>query len=327
MKLRLSISVLLFVMANVSVAGAEAQTIAAARELAKQGFEDYDLGRYASAFDKSIRAYHVVRLPTLAVNAARSLVKLNQWLKAAELYLEATNIESSTNWQAVQFEAKIDAERERAELLTQIPRLRLRIDAVKPNLVAVSIDGVAVTGSSIQNELLVDPGQHVVVGVLDSFSVNQTVSVRANERSEVTLVFPRRAKPSAESQKLTVTPLRQDESSPSHNLRRTLGWGVGAVGATSLLIGTVSGYFAISKRNSIIDSGTCDSGGVHCSIEQNDSIRSYRTLRTVSGAGLIAGGFLGAIGVALLVWPDDQTGTERVSLRVSGAGLKLEGHL
>jgi hypothetical protein len=262
----------------------------------------------------------------LAVNAARSLVMLNQWRKAAELYLEAMNIESSTNWQEVQFEAKKDAERERAALLAQMPRLRIRIVGVDPNLVPVSIDGVVVTEPVVATELMVDPGQHVVVGVLDSLSVSQTANVRANERSEVTLVFPRHAKPSAIKPKFTASPLRQEESS-GQNMRRTLGWGVSAVGATSLLIGSVSGFMAISKRNSIIDSGTCDSGGVHCSREQNDSIRSYRTLRNVSGAGLIAGGFLGAIGLALLVWPDDKTGNERLSLRINVTGVELEGHL
>src|SRR5690606_25629563 len=71
----------------------DAQTKAAARELAAQGLSLYGEGKYAEALDRLERASALIPVPTLHLHTARTLEKLGRWVEANERYLLAVRSE------------------------------------------------------------------------------------------------------------------------------------------------------------------------------------------------------------------------------------------
>jgi hypothetical protein len=320
-------------------------SISAARELAKQGFQAYDEGRYEEAVAKSRAAYEVVRVPTLAVNLGRALVKLGRLIEASELYLEAAQLPRSESWQAIQDEGLRNAERERAQLLPRIPRVRIIIEGADPAQVAVMIDNQTVPASLVGTEQMVDPGQRVVVGKRGQDEARETVWPRVGEHLQVKLLFsaeppdgpPGAALPdSDDSSKIVVlatnlvpptAPIATNQPttastsrmpatvawSESPSTQTVLGWvGVG-VGAAGLVLGVVESVASKSKRNSLIATGLCPDEQ-HCDPSLASDVDAYMTMRTLSTVGFVAGGILATAGVTLLIIPSTRELEARIAL-------------
>jgi hypothetical protein len=312
-------------------------SISTARELAKQGFQAYDEGRYEEAVEKSRAAYEVVRVPTLAVNLARALTKLGRLIEASELYLEATQLPRSEPWQAVQDEALRDAERERAELLPRIPRLRIIIEGADQAQLTVTIDNQKVPASLVGTEQMVDPGQRVVVGKRGPEEAREIVSAKAGEHLQVKLRFagdppvvpPGVASPDSDASPSIVVlatnvapptaPVATNQPTTATNAAMTaapasgglskhpstqtvLGWvGVG-LGTAGLVLGAIESAASKSKRNSMIATGLCPDEQ-RCDPSLAGDVNAYMTMRALSTVGFVAGGILATAGVALLVIP------------------------
>lgn len=314
--------------------------LSTARELAKQGLQAYDAGRYDEAVEKLSKAYQVVHVPTLAVNEARALVKVGKLVAASELYLEATRIPKERSWQSTQEDAQRDAEKERIELLPRIPRLKINIKGAGPNDVNVSIDGAAVPQALLDTEQLVDPGQRQIEGLRGTDSVKQVVSMKESEHAQVTLVFAKAGAAATTSvASVPNQPKKTDQSSavipptaPSIPVdhqkggsQAVLGWVSVGLGGAGLVVGAVSGLLASSKRSSLLDSKTCSADGLHCSPGQSSDVNAYNSLRTVSTVGFIAGGVLAAAGVTLLLTTPKQESQARVGLWMSPSGAGVYG--
>lgn len=331
---------LMFVSATLtSTAFAADRATSSARELAKQGLAAYDAGRYEEAAEKLGKAYEVVHVPTLAVNEARALVKLGRLVAASELYLEASRIPGEKSWQSTQFEAQKDAERERAELLPRIPRLKVELKGAKSSDVKLALDGAEVPSALFDEEQVVDPGERRIEGTRGSEVVKQSVTVKEGDHAVVTLQFtPSSAAASpiagsapqqnkSDSQAIAaVSPLAappMGESKPQGSAQKTIGWITFSAGAAGLVVGGVSGALAMSKRSSLIDSNTCSADNRHCSPSQQNEVNAYNSLRTVSTVGFIAGGVLAATGITLVLTAPKQESQPRVGLWVgpSSAGL------
>lgn len=327
--------------------GQSSSVLSSARELAKQGLQAYDAGRYEEAAEKLAKAYQVVHVPTLAVNQARALVKLGKWVAASELYLEATRIARDKTWQSTQTDAQKDAEREREELLPRIPRLTVVVKGTAPTEVEVSIDGTSLPVALIGTEQLQDPGVHKVQGTRGPEVVTESITVREGDRANVTLQFklvsaavvqsgsnvpppvtPVATQPAQPLQPAASTPAPEPPAAPpsndsaSSNSQRLLGWiGIGA-GSAGVVIGGVTGLLAMSKHSSLQDSGDCTGGS--CTPAKKSDIDSMNTLRTVSTIGFVAGGVLAATGVTLLLTAPKQEGP-RVGLWLTPTGASLTG--
>ena len=313
---------------------------ATARELAKQGLQAYDSGRYEEAVEKLSKAYEVVRVPTLAVNEARALAKLGRLVAASELYLEATRIPSEKSWQSTQTQAQSDAENERSDLLLRIPRLKIIFKGAGAGDVSVTIDGAAVPQALVDEEQLVDPGERHVEGTRGREVVKQTVTVRESDHAEVILQFgqasaatpplgsnvqnqPRNSGQSVANASPLVAPPSGDQKRGSG--QKVIGWTSLSLGGAGLVVGAVSGILASSKRSSLLDSNTCSSDGRHCSPAQVSDVNAYNSLRTVSTVGFVAGGVLAATGVTLLLTAPKQESQPRVGLWVSPNGATVFG--
>jgi hypothetical protein len=314
--------------------------LSTARELAKQGLQAYDAGHYEEAVDKLSKAYEVVHVPTLAVNEARALVKLGRLVAASELYLEASRIPSEKSWQSTQADAQRDAERERGDLLPRIPRLRIIFKGASPSDVAVTIDGAAVPQALADAEQLVDPGERHIEGTRGTEVVKQSVNVKESDHAQVTLQFTQTnaaatplgsnvpSRPNQAAQPATTrTPLAPPPAAEHKGGggQKIIGWTSLSLGGVGLVLGSVSGILASSKRSSLLDSSTCSADGRHCSPAQASDVNAYNSLRTVSTVGFIAGGVLAATGVTLLLTTPKQESQPPVGLWVSPNGATVFG--
>jgi hypothetical protein len=315
---------------------ADKVVMSTARELAKQGLQAYDAGRYDEAVEKLSKAYEVVHVPTLAVNEARALAKLGRLIAASELYLEATRIPPDKSWQATQTLAQVDAERERSDLLLRIPRLKIIFKGASPSEVAVTIDGTAVPQALSDAEQLVDPGERHIEGTRGSEVVKQSVIVKESEHAQVLLRFvqasagvtppllgvPNQPNNTAQSTGpvAPLAPPPPSDQKPGSG-QKVAGWLSLSVGSAGIVIGTVSGILANAKRSSLLDSNTCSTDGRHCSPSQSNDVNAYNSLRTVSTVGFIAGGVLAATGVMLLLTAPKQESKVGLWMGPSSAGV------
>jgi hypothetical protein len=328
-----------------TVAHAQDQSVTfATREIAKQAFQAYDEGRYEEAAEKSLKAYQVVRVPTIAVMGARALVKLGKLVAASELYLEATRIERDPTWQAVQDDAIRDAERERTELLARIPRLRFSIEGADARHVAVIIDGVVIPAALRDVEQVVNPGQHLVVGRIGEREVREVVTPKEGDLLHVTLKFT--PQPTPEQHRLpapeprtetTPEPVSTADKSPPHSdfgepskaleLRKTIGWVAVGLGGVGFATGVIGGLVARSKRETLLDSDKCSEDGTHCDSSLSSDVNSYNSMRTVSTTGFVSAALLGAIGAGLLLMPTFGESQPKVALRLGPTYLGFVGEL
>ena len=101
-----------------------------------------------------------------------------------------------------------------------------------------------------------------------------------------------------------------------------------AVGGAGLIVGGVTGGLALSKRSDLDDNPACNDG--KCSSSIQPDIDSFRTMRTVSTVGFVAGGVCAGLGVVLLLTSgsSEQKGARpspRVGLRVTPNAVSLSG--
>ena len=319
---------------STAAAAQDDATVAAAREIANQGLEAYDAGRYEEAADKLSRAYEVVKLPTVALLTARALAKAGKLVRASEVYLQATRLEAAGGFRADQEKAQADAARERAELMPRIPSLIVEVEGAEPKDVVATVDGKQVPMALLGAGYVVDPGTRRVEAKVGLVAVTEEVVLKEGERKSVTLRFA--SQPAA-------APLPTAESAPPPNsapspsappptppeadagaqgsMQATLGWVGLGVGGAGLIFGTVTGVMLASKKSKLDDGGCVKN---QCYVDQSDDIDSYNSLRTLSTVGFIVGGVAAAAGATLLLTaPDTEASGPEVQawLGVGSAGV------
>jgi len=293
---------------STAFAGSEA-SVSTAREIAKEGLNAYDAGRYAEANEKLSRALEVVGVPTLALYTARANVKLGKLVRASELYLLATRLDPKGPSESVQLQAQRDATKERAELLPKIPRLTVTVEGEDLQDVEVMIDDQVVPKALLGTSQLADPGKRTISAKRGDERVSAEVELAGGEHKQTTMRFLKREKAEAASAVPTVETKTKDPpkyipvttpptQESGYKTQRILGWtGVG-LGGAGLVLGSVAGLFALSRRGSLSDDGCVRNS---CFDTQSSDVDSYNTLRTISSVGFIAGGVLAVTGVTLLL--------------------------
>jgi len=284
-----------------SVATAQDDTeVTAAREVARQGLEAYDAGNYEEAADKLWSAFQVVKVPTVALHAARAFAAVGKLVEASELYLQATRLEASGEFQAEQERAQQDAARERAELMPRIPKLVVELEGAEPKEVTATVDGKQVTVSLLLAGYVVNPGTRRVEGKRGEESVVAQVVLAEGERKSVPLRF---AAPTPAAAVDTAPSRPAEADAPADgSLQRTFGWVGLGVGGAGLLFGTVTGVMVLSSQAGLDDDGCVDHV---CRDEQQDDVDSYNSMRTLSTVGFVVGFVGAAAGATLLLTAPD----------------------
>lgn len=245
-------------------------TRSAARLLAQEGLTLFDSGKFADAMDRFERASTLVHAPTMGLMAARALEKLGRYVEASERYLAVTRMTLAADASEAFRAALESAAREQEALIVRIPILVIAVSAAAPG-VTVTLDGKVVPAALLGAKQPVDPGPHVVVLTHGKTTRTERLLLKEAESRRVVLALDPPPPP----------PL-----APASSTLRTVGWIGVAAGGAGIVLGAVTGGLAITAK-STLDRDTCTDN--KCPSSAIPDVESYRTLRMLSGAGLIAG--------------------------------------
>ena len=197
MNRKLVLAVLVVSLAHLSVAAGQTVghgTRSAARELARKGMALMAEGKPGEALDAFNRADEVMHLPSLGLEAARCLVKLDRWVEASERFRAVARMEYeqaglSESQRNVQKRAQQDAEREGSELGPKIPSLTVMLSGGAAG-VTLYLDDRQLPSALAGVEIPVDPGEHVARAEQGEWKDRRTVAVKAAEKARMEFAVP-----------------------------------------------------------------------------------------------------------------------------------------
>lgn len=299
----------------------------AVRSLSNEAAADFQQGNYPRAKQKFQQAYHVARVPRLAVWLASTYEKMGQLVTAYELYREATTLPPNELWLGdLQQQAQKEAEAASDRLLGLIPKLTLQVEGASASEVSVELDGAPSQSALLGTARLVDPGPHEIVARRGSETVKEAFVLAEREHKLLTLRFARSpAGPGAAEQRgLSASGASHLDSTDAASKSppfRTWGWIAAGVGGAGLTLGLVTGAMVASKYGDLDD--RCPKRV--CPPEEQSAVDSYQTLRTISSVSFIAGGVIAAAGVTLLLTSPARATEPQIALWVSPSGAGLRG--
>jgi hypothetical protein len=318
----------------VSPAHAEdAETRTAARDLATQGAQAFDAGHYEQASDFFLRAYELVKAPSIALMRARSLAKLGQLLDAIDAYEQTAHLKLASGAPDAYVKAVETARNEVEDVRRRVPRLKLTLTGVPANETPqVTIDDKPTPAALLGVERPMNPGSHrIAVLVLGQTRATRELSLDEGKSYNVELdAAPPEAAPIASAPEKQADPpaaptpdVPPNMSSPvasSPSTTRVLGYvGVG-VGVVGLGLGTYTGLVALHDKSAL--DAVCHPGCPPSSASDMNGFRSNRTVSWLSyGVGIAAA----TAGVLLLTL--GQPEHEHVALRVLPGGIQIGGRL
>jgi tetratricopeptide (TPR) repeat protein len=173
-------------------------------KLRAAGMKAYNAGDYAEAKKAFDEAFKLSPLHSVGLWAARSRVKLGEWVEADEQLERIAKAPIQHGDRSAEEEARQQAVREREQLRHRLPRLRIRLEGVGVDEVEVAIDGVPVASdfllvqkkekeqqSIFRNgkSLVVNPGDHRIVGISGEQRKEVSISVNEGQTRDVNLRF------------------------------------------------------------------------------------------------------------------------------------------
>jgi tetratricopeptide (TPR) repeat protein len=174
-------------------------------KLRAAGMKAYNAGDYAEAKKAFDEAFKLSPLHSVGLWAARSRVKLGEWVEADEQFERIAKAPIQRGDRSAEEEARQQAVREREALRHRLPRLRIRLEGVGADEVEVAIDGVPVANdfllvkkaekekeqSIFRNgkSLVVNPGDHRIVGVSGEQRKEVSISLNEGQTRDVNLRF------------------------------------------------------------------------------------------------------------------------------------------
>ena len=201
-------------------------------------------------------------------------------------------------------------ERAKGVLNTALPRIARLTVKVEPEDAKpqVTVAGAPIPPVLLGVERRTDPGTHEIVvsapGYLEQKSMvtlveggSQEVSLKLEKDPNV-LAAPPPAPAPAPAVVTTPPPQPPADAAPRKN--NTLAYVALGVGGAGLVVGGITGFLALGKKNDLKDC-VDTSGGTRCPSSEKDTLDSAKTMATVSTVGF-AVGFVGVgVGVVLLL--------------------------
>lgn len=308
---------------------------AKARNLVNSGVAEFERGQFEAASSKFQEAQTLVEAPTIAVWSARSQEKLGRLVEAAKLYKLALEMQPNDLWVGqVQQGAQKEAKEALPGLESRIAHVRLALNGGVGANVEVTLDKVTIPNDALGLEQQLNPGAHTIaVRRAGELVSEEALTLAEGERRVVTLKLPveapaartgagDREQPTVALRNLGVRPVSAPDASSKEPLR-TLTWVSFGVGAAGITLGTIAGITTGRKHSDLRDSGCNDTT---CWGNQFDSrVDSYNRWRTISIAGLVAGGVGVAAGVTLLLLQPEREAAPSVSLTLRSDNVALTG--
>ena len=298
--------------------GADDDVATKVRELAKEAQADTAAGRFPDAEQKLTQAYQLAKVPTLARNIARALVKQGKLVAASRYYQEALELQPTNLWRLqIQQTAQHDAAAERTELLARLPFLQIQLDGAPARESTLTVDDALIDPALVGTAQPIDPGSHHVVAKHGAQVVEKTVELKEGEHHQAVLQF---AHPALQARAVTEPPKVDTGSSTRRGIQPTLGWiGIG-VGAAGLALGATTGIIAEVKLSNLRNDGCRDKW---CPTRYSGRVDSYNRLRTISTVGFVAGAVVEVAGITLLLTSPHHGGD--VALMLGPQNVALQG--
>jgi hypothetical protein len=275
---------------------------ATARNLAREGYDALQKKDYERAEDRFRRADALVHAPTIVVDHARALTGLGRFVEACERYnlVIREGVPANAPWPWKQ--AVADATKELAAIEPRRAWLKVTVKgASKPQ---VLVDTDEVPSASLGVPRATDPGQRRVRVSANGFRPSeQLVELAEGEKREVVV----------ELDPLPIEDVTLEEDAPEPPPTQTIvvtkqddtlmyvAFGVGGAG---IIVGSVTGFLALSARSKVADE--CPGSG-KCKLPPGTFERvvsdrsSYRQLGTISGVSYGVGFAAAAAGAALFL--------------------------
>ena len=270
---------------------------ATARSLATEGYWALRDKRYAEAADRFGRADALVHAPTLTLDWARSLVGLGLFVEAQERYeliiREGVDAKAPQSWQRALADAK-------TELDALHPRLSwVTISVTGGKDAHVTIDNIAVPAAAIGVRRPINPGTHEVAVVAKGYLAEHQ-KLNLTEGEEGSAAFTLDVDPNQQAVPVVAEPPAQTAEvvAPATTRSRTPVYVAFGVAGAGLVLGGITGALWLGKRSTL--QKNCPDPD-NCSPEDTDTINSYNTLGTISGAGFVVGAAGIVTGITLLL--------------------------
>jgi len=302
---------------------------ATARRLAAEGLKALDAKDYANAEERFQRADQLYDAPTIVLGLARAQVGLGKFVEAQENYRKLIHENLPANAPDAFRKAQSSAQEEVQGLDAKIAWVSIEIQGT--DKAAVTLDGATLPSAALGVKRAVNPGEHTVKASGAGFrDVQRQLRVAAGQSEELKLIMERSAEP-ASAGRAAPTPGPSAPSSTAQTPNdagapmRIAGGVLLGLGGAGLIVGAVSGIFAMNQHSELVDACT---GGI-CPAAEQDTIDGYGVSNNLSTVGFIAGGALAVTGLILvLVAPSDSTepgasapATGGVAVRISPTGI------
>ena len=271
----------------------EDQARAAARQLADQGFDAFEVNDFKTAADRFGRAYAVLRVPRIGLDYARSLEKLGRLVEASERYAEISRLPVPALKAEVHQQAQRDAAVELEALRPRLPFVKININGLTAKA-TVTIDGRPLAAALLDTDVPVDPGKHTLEVVEGDRKDSRTIEIAEREKLPVALTLP--PPPPAPDQ----PPPKSAPAQPSGPSGLAIGGWIGVgLGGAGLVFGGVAAGIAWGQSEALDESGGCN--GDVCVPSLQDAVDSFNASRTASTVGFVLGAVGLATGATLLI--------------------------
>jgi hypothetical protein len=269
--------------------------VGAARKLGQEGVKLADAGKCGEAVDRLARAEILHHAPTILGRLGECQINLGRIVEGTESLQRVVREPLPANAPPAFVAARKRAQKALDAALPRIAHLTIEV-RTKGADVKVKVDNEPVSSALIGASRPTDPGTHTVEASAPEF-VSLTKTVTLSEGENATLALSLEPDPSARKKAEPKPETEKPSASPS--TKRTLGTVSLGIGGAGIIMGSVFGLLAMSKRNAL--DGTCHAKV--CPPSEQDNLDGARLQGTVSTVGFIVGGVGLAAGATLLLWP------------------------
>jgi hypothetical protein len=252
----------------------------AARQLAQEGFDLLEAGRYAEALAKLQEAEARFHAPSNLDVLGRVLEKLGRLLEARDTYRRVAAEDLGARAPKAFKEAQAHARRSLDDLKNRIPVLMVGILGAPIEKVHVTLDGRPVDTDALRQPIELDPRAYTLHIEAEGM-VSETRPVLLKEGTTERLDLILQTAPRFVERPGSIVP----------------GATLIGVGAAGLVVGAITGGLSLAKVGEL---RTACHGGF-CPTSEAGTIDDAKTLGTVSTVGFVAGGVLAAAGIVLVI--------------------------
>jgi hypothetical protein len=279
----------------------QAENVAAARSLGLQGVKMADAGDCKGAIEKLSRAESLYHAPSILGRLGECQVNVGQIVLGTENLNRVVREQLAPNAPKAFRDAQ---ERAKGVLNAALPKIARLTVKVEPADAApqVTVSGTPIPPALIGVERPTDPGAHEVVvsapGYLAQKSVvtlpeggMQEISLKLEKDPSVAMAT---TPPPAPAEPVVAEPPPAPPVDAPAKKSNTLAYVALGVGGAGLVVGGITGFLALGKKNDLTD---CVAE--RCPSSQRDTLDSARTMATVSTVGFAVG--LAGVGAGVIL--------------------------